>query len=116
MRNKDKAYCKVCGKMYRPCVGCFAQNIAITPRKYTCSNECFVEFVLMQKGESNLIRITYMDGEKEKIGLIDKINKNTLRLKDVERLINFNEILAVTYCPKEKLQELAEFFKSNEGS
>jgi len=111
-RHDKPRYCKVCGNQYRPCVGCHSENIAITPRKHTCSNECFVEFVLMVKGESDLIRIIFKDDER--LYLIEKINKKTIKLKGRDGLIKPEEILAVTYCPIEKLNELAKLFKNEE--
>ncbi len=97
---------------YRPCVGCFSENIAITPRKHTCSNKCFVEFVLMQKGESDLIRVILK--EDEKTYLVEKINNKTIKLQNKKALIKPDEILAVTYCPVSRLNELMHLFKTHE--
>ena len=110
-RHNKLNFCRVCGKSYRPCVGCFSENIAITPRKYTCSNVCFVDYVLMEKGESNLIRIVLKsDGNAY---IVEKINKRTIKLTNKTELIKANEILAITYCPIDSLQELSEWIKNN---
>jgi hypothetical protein len=63
----------------------------------------------MEKGESTLIRIVLKSDEKTY--LVEKINKKTIKLDRKKELIKPEEILAITYCPIERLAEIALLFK-----
>lgn len=107
-----KNTCATCGQIYDGCPTCNKATNALFWRSKCCSPECFISYMEMRKGENKLdIQVMLTD---KKTYLIEKINKNSVRLKHIDKTVKPEEILCITYCPVSRLHELTHLFTKRE--
>lgn len=98
MSNKKMIPCRICGKLFEPCVICQAHNDMFRWRNFACSRECAEKYI----SETIAYRNSLKQDKKSDIGLnipksesvVDSNNatkKRNYRKKSVNNVENIKE-------------------------